>query len=470
MIPRGSDAPDIVVTDVRVNDAAASQRFPESRSRSQNDNSFSMNRSAAPSPPSIFVKASTRGPDDRNAQRNRPQSSSFDSNMVANNPQVHSSRPPIASFLHRAQKYAQAAMHRVRSPSPVDDTRKGKRRHRWRALQTLPAAVRRPHTTRSGRAQRNPDRRAQRNPDITQEEPSDRFKNVSSSHSSSRPSMSAAPAVKVPMFHKVHQAQTSNQQPDYISATQKSCVYGVSSGEDDASYRTEDSSGDEQPRSTHTSRLRRRYIVYSDSDSSILRPLRTMDNPSTVVGSRAGVGFPSSRVPELVNDSTDSNSSANKKSPMGTQTQPTRDPASPIPTPNLLTDAHGRNGAKSQTLYSEGSESDVSMEYECHAPVIDIDMDHDTTDVQNSGDSGDEESSVGSSSRVSVHREESPLVIHPPGTLRVPLFKVASNMPIPLPKTPCARGRRLLIPSKSTKPIAWVSMRGDMQFIDGISQ
>jgi len=418
-----------------------------------------MNRSSAPSPPSIFSKASTRGPDDRNAQRNRPQSSSFDSHMVANNPQVHSNRPPNASFLHRAQKYAQAAVHRVRWPYPVKDTRESRRRHRWRALQTLPSAVRRPHTTQSGRTQRNPD--------ITQEEPSDESQNVSSSHSSSRPSMSAAPAVKVPMLHKVHQAQTSNQQPGYISAIQKSRVYGVSSGENDASYRTD---GDEQPRSTHTSRLRRRCIVYSDSDFSILRPLRTMDNPSTVVGSRVGVGVPSSRVPGLVNDSTGGSSSANKNSPMGTRTRPTRDPASPIPTPNLLTDVHGRNGAKSQTPYSEGSESDVSMEYECHAPVIDVDMDHDTTDVQNSGGSGDEESSVGSSSRVSVYREESPPVIRPPETLRVPLFKVASNMPIPLPKAPFARGRRLLIPSKSTKPVAWVSMRGDMQFIDGISQ
>lgn len=172
----------------------------------------------------------------------------------------------------------------------------------------------------------------------------------------------------------------------------------------------------------------------------------------------------------LVKESTGNSASASKNSPMGERTQPPRHPAPLESTHDVLTDAHGTGGAKGQSPSCEGSESDVSMEYEFHAPAKDIDMDDNTTEVQNSDDSEDEESSVGSSPRVSVHREESPPVTRSSEKLRFPLYKVARNMPMPLPKAPFARARRLLIPSDSSEPIAWASMPGDMHFIDGSSR
>ena len=456
-MPRGSGVTDIEVMDIRVNKTTPSQRFPQSRSRSQSGNFRSMNRSSAPLPPRISSKASTREPDDRNTQRNRLQSHLFAPHMVAYNPQVHPSRPPKTSFLHRAQIYAQPAVHQERWSHPVGATRKGRRRSRWRPSQTLPPAVRPPPTVQP--------RRIQLNPEMTRGRPSDRFQYLPSSHSWSHASMSAAPAMKVPMLHEVRQGQITNQQPYSVSKPQNPGVYRVSSRESGASYRPEDLSGDK-----NTSELSRRYTDYNDNDSSIPRPLRTLDNPSTVVGSRVELVVPSPGVPALVQDRTENSSGANENSHMGKRTQLPRHPASLTSTPDILTDAHGRNGAKGQPPYREGNESDVSMEYECHAPAMDVDMDHDTTEVQNSGSSEDEESSVGPSSQVSVHREESPPVTRPPEIHRVPLYKVASNMPIPLPKARFARGRRLLIPSNPTEPIAWVSMPGDMQFIDGTSQ
>jgi hypothetical protein len=422
-----------------------------------------MNRSPAPLPPSFTSKASTREPDDRNTQGNQRRSNLFAPHVTTYDPQVHSNRPPRASFLLRAQNYAERAMRRAHQSNLVEHTRRKKRRHRGSAPRTHPSAVRRPPTIQS--------RRAQLNPDIAQEKPLNLFQFLSSSHSSSHAPMSTGPAAKFPMLHEVPHRQISNQQPDsVVSTTQKSRVYSASSRESGASYRTEDVSGDEQPRSMHTPQLSRRYTDHNDNDYSIFRPLRTMNNPSTVVRSRVGGAVTSSGLPGLVSDSTGRSSSSNQSSPMGTRTQPTRGLASPIPNPDVLTDARGRNGAKGQPSYSDGNESDVSMEYECHAPAIDVDMDHDTAEVQNSGDSEDEESPVGSSPRVSIHREESPPVIRPPETLRVPRYKVASNMPIPLPKASFTRGRRLLVPSNSAKPIAWLSMPGDMQFIDGTSQ
>lgn len=156
---------------------------------------------------------------------------------------------------------------------------------------------------------------------------------------------------------------------------------------------------------------------------------------------------------------------------MDKEAQPPRHPASLVPTPNnVFTGVHGASGAKGQPPYSEGNESDVSMEYECRPTAMDLEMDHNTMRVQNSSNSEDEEPPVDPSPRVSVQREESPPVTRPSKTLRVPLYNIAENMPIPLPHAPFARGRRLLIPSDSTKSIAWVSMRGDMQFIDGTSR
>ena len=209
---------------------------------------------------------------------------------------------------------------------------------------------------------------------------------------------------------------------------------------------------------------------YNNNNPFTLLSLRILDNPSTVVGSRLDVVVPSTAVPSLVKDSTDNNSKRSKGGPMGERTQPPRHPAPLRSTPDVLTDAHGMGGEKGQSPYSEGSGSDVSMEYECHAPATDIDMDDNTTEVQDSDDSEDEESSVGSSPRVSVHREESPPVTRSSETVRVPLYKVARDMPMPLPKAPFARARRLLIPSDSNEPIAWASMPGDMHFIDGSSR
>lgn len=456
-MPRGSGVTDIEVMDVRVNKTAPSQRFPQSRSGSQSGNFRSMNRWSAPLPPRFSSKASTREPDDRNTQRNRRQSNLFAPHMVASNPPLHPSLPPKPSFLPCAQRYVRPAAHRARWSHPVDATRKGKwRRRRWPS-QTLPSAVRRPRTVQP--------QRFQLNPEMTQGKPSDKFQYLPSSHPWSHASMSAAPAVKVPMLHEVRQGQTSNQQPYSVSKAQNSRVYRVPSRESGPSYRPEDPSGDK-----NTSEPSRRYTDYNDKDYPILRPLRTLDNPSTVAGSRVELVFPGSGVPALVQDSTGNSSGANNNSPMGRRTQLPRQPASLTPTPDILPDAHGRNGAKDQSPHIEGNDSDVSMEYECHAPAMDVDMDHDTTEVQNSGDSEDEEPSVGPSSPVSVHREESLPVTRPPETHRVPLYKVASNMPIPLPKARFSRGRRLLIPSNPTKPIAWVSMPGDMQFIDGTSQ
>lgn len=115
------------------------------------------------------------------------------------------------------------------------------------------------------------------------------------------------------------------------------------------------------------------------------------------------------------------------------------------------------------------------MEYELHTPAVDTDMDHDTMEgvqAHNSSDSEDEdeEPRVESPPRVFIPREQSPPAARPSRTLGVPLYKVANNMPLALPKSSCARGRRLLIPSDSSKPIAWVSMSGDMEFIDGTSR
>lgn len=47
-------------------------------------------------------------------------------------------------------------------------------------------------------------------------------------------------------------------------------------------------------------------------------------------------------------------------------------------------------------------------------------------------------------------------------------YYLTEGMPIPLPQPPCTitRARRLLLPSCESSPIAWVSMRGDTQWVD----
>ncbi len=440
LVPRGSDITDIEVANVRVNNTAASQRFSDSRPNRQNGNLVSMNRSTAPLPPSMSSKTSTIEAAERNAQRTRGRYNSFDSRMARSRSRVHSKRPPKTSFVHRSPENAQASAHRYGSNTAS-------------LRNSQPSAARRPFAMQS--------QRAPLTTDINQEEPSDKFQYPSSSHSLGRASIAPAPAAGAAMRRAVPQGQTSNQHPHSFPTIQSPRVYSVPSRENDASYRTKGSSVDKRPRSTHPPEPSRRYIDDNDSDSSILRPLRTPDTPSTVVGSRLGVVVPSSAVPPLVKDSTGKSSSASKDSPMGKQNRPPKHPASLISAAgDILTDTHGMGGAKGHPPHSEGSESDISMEYECHAPATDIDM-------ENSGDSEDDGSSFGSSSRVSVHREESPPVTRSSEKLRVPRYKVARNMPIPLPKAPFARARRLLVPSDSTKPIAWVSMPGDMHFIDG---
>lgn len=450
-MPSGSNITDIEFTNGRVKNTAASQRIFESRPRDRNGSLVSMNRSTAPLAPSISSKASTRGPDMRHAQRNHGRYSSLHRSRVRSKRRREASkRRREASFVHRAQEHSQATVHQYRSNTANF--------RRFRDSRTLPSAVRSPPAMHS--------RRAQLNPDINQEEPSDRFQYPSSSHPSRHAPMAPAPAAEVPMLHDPPQSQTSNQQPYSISTMQIPHVYSVSPRENYAP-----SSDGEQPRPTHTSEPRKRYIGYNNNNSFIFRPLRTLDNPSTVAGSRVGVVVPSSAVPPLVTDSTGNSASASNNRPTGKRTPPPRHPAPLLSNPdNVLTDARGINGAKGQPPCSEGSESDISMEYECHPPAMDVDMDDNTMEVQNSGDSEDEGPSVDSSPRVSIHREESPPVTRLPETVRVPLYKVASNMPIPLPKAPFTRGRRLLISSDSTKPIAWVSMPGDMHFIDGASR
>jgi len=83
----------------------------------------------------------------------------------------------------------------VPSWSDVQDTRRGKQWRRWRDLQTLPSAVRRPFPTLSGRAQLYSDK--------NQEGPPERSLQSSSPHLSSHGSMSPTPAIDVPMPHEV---------------------------------------------------------------------------------------------------------------------------------------------------------------------------------------------------------------------------------------------------------------------------
>jgi hypothetical protein len=47
-------------------------------------------------------------------------------------------------------------------------------------------------------------------------------------------------------------------------------------------------------------------------------------------------------------------------------------------------------------------------------------------------------------------------------------YHLIENIPVVLPRVPCAitRARRLLLPSHESQPIAWVSMRGDTQWVD----
>jgi hypothetical protein len=47
-------------------------------------------------------------------------------------------------------------------------------------------------------------------------------------------------------------------------------------------------------------------------------------------------------------------------------------------------------------------------------------------------------------------------------------YHLIENTPVVLPRVPCAitRARRLLLPSHESQPIAWVSMRGDTQWVD----
>ena len=47
-------------------------------------------------------------------------------------------------------------------------------------------------------------------------------------------------------------------------------------------------------------------------------------------------------------------------------------------------------------------------------------------------------------------------------------YHLIETIPVVLPRVPCAitRARRLLLPSRESQPIAWVSMRGDTQWVD----
>ena len=239
----------------------------------------------------------------------------------------------------------------------------------------------------------------------------------------------------------------------------------------------EDSSGAEHLQPTHIPQPNIRNLEDRNRNSSILRSLRTLDDSNTVVEPRGVVvssrtpPFPSV-VPALVEDRTGTRPSVISDWTMGKGAQSLRHPT---PTLDIVLTDDGR------TSHSEGSEYDCSMEYKFYTPVAGTDMDHDTMEgmqVQNSSDSEDEdedededeEPRVDSSPRVSIPCEQSLPAARPSRTLGVPLYKVANNMPLLLPKAPFSRGRRLLIPSDSSKPIAWVSMPGDMQFIDGTSR
>ena len=84
-MPRGNDITNMEVTDVRVNNAAASKRFLESRPTSPNGNELSMKRSTTSLPPSVPFKALRREPDEHNAQENHGQPGSFASHMATDN-------------------------------------------------------------------------------------------------------------------------------------------------------------------------------------------------------------------------------------------------------------------------------------------------------------------------------------------------------------------------------------------------
>ena len=45
-------------------------------------------------------------------------------------------------------------------------------------------------------------------------------------------------------------------------------------------------------------------------------------------------------------------------------------------------------------------------------------------------------------------------------------YHLIEDMPIVLPQPPRTRARRLLLPSHESRPIAWVSMHGDTQWVD----
>lgn len=201
-----------------------------------------MNRPTAGLPPNMSSKASTRVAAERNAQRNHGRHNSFASHRAGYRTRVPSERTPKASFVHRSPKYPQAAVHRYRSNTG--------NLSRLRDSRTLPSEARRPLAMQS--------QRAPLNPDMNQEGPPNRFQYSSSSHALGHASIAPAPAAKIQMRHAVPQGQTSNNQPYSFTTIQGRRVYRVPSRENDASYRTEDTSIDERPRFTHPSEPSRR--------------------------------------------------------------------------------------------------------------------------------------------------------------------------------------------------------------------